>query len=88
MNTIQKSTWKIRPKMLKDQNFKSLTSAQVDGEEWFTIQCKPEVSAWIRSQPGEDQLWFQNIDERWMINHNVFDVHNKIYTMISLRWAS
>lgn len=60
----------------------------VDGEEWFTIQCKPEVSAWIRSQPGEDKLWFQNIDDHWMINKNVFDVHNKVYAMIALKWAS
>lgn len=87
MNVIEKSKYKIRPKMLKDQNFLPLTSATVDGETWYTVQCKSNVSAWIRSQPGEDRLWFQNIDDKWMTNANTFDVHPTVYTMLCLRWA-
>lgn len=87
MNVIEKSKYKIRPKMLKDQNFLPLTSSTVDGETWYTVQCKKEVSDWIRTQSGKDKLWFQNIDDKWMINMNTFDVHNKIYAMICLRWS-
>lgn len=87
MIEVKKSPWKIRPKMLKDQNFKLLTSSIVDGETWYTVQCKKEVSIWLRSQiPGEDQLWFQNIDDKWMMNYNTFDVSAEVYTMLALRW--
>ena len=87
MNVIVKSNWKILPMPLKEKQFRSLTTATVDGELWHTVQCKKEVSIWLRSQPGEDRLWFQNIDERWMINHNTFDVHPTVYTMLCLRWS-
>ena len=88
MNVIVKSNWKILPIALKEQQFRSIATATVDGELWHTVQCKPEVSAWVRSQPGEDKLWFQNIDEKWMTNANTFDVHPTVYTMMCLRWSS
>ena len=87
MNAIQKTSWKILPVELRDKKFKLLAGALVDGEEWFTIQCTPEVSNWIRTQPGEYTLWFQNIDDKWMINGNVFDIHHTFYTMTALRWS-
>lgn len=87
MTAIVNSSWKIRPKMLKGQNFGSLATATVDGELWHTVQCKKEVSIWLRSQPGEDRLWFQNIDDKWMVNMNTFDVHPTVYTMLCLRWS-
>jgi hypothetical protein len=87
MTVISNSPWKIQPKMLRDQNFDSLAPATVDGELWHTVQCKKEVSIWLRSQPGEDKLWFQNIDETWMMNFNTFDVHPTVYTMLCLRWS-
>ena len=87
MNVVVKSNWKILPLALKENNFRSLSTATVDGELWHTVQCKPEVSEWIRSQSGENTVWFQNIDDRWMINQNVFDVHNKVYTLMALRWS-
>ena len=87
MTVITKSIWKIRPKMLNNQNFGLLATATVDGELWHTVQCKKEVSIWLRSQPGEDQLWFQNIDEKWMVNMNTFDVSPTVYTMLCLKWS-
>ncbi len=87
MTVINKSPWKIRPKMLNNKNFGSLATATVDGELWHTVQCKKEVSIWLRSQPGEDSLWFQNIDDKWMVNMNTFDVHPTVYTMLCLRWS-
>jgi hypothetical protein len=88
MNVVVKSNWKILPIALKERHFRSITTATVDGELWHTVQCKPEVSAWVRSQPGEKKLWFQNIDEKWMTNANTFDVHPTVYTMMCLRWSS
>ena len=71
---------------LRDHKFRSLATAIVDGELWHTVQCKPEVSSWVRQQPGENTLWFQNISDTWMINSNTFDLHPKVYTMMSLKW--
>lgn len=87
MNVVIKSNWKILPQALRDKKFKSLTTSMIDNELWHTVQCKPEVSKWLREQPGKSTVWFQNIDDHWMTNENVFDVHNKIYTLMALRWS-
>jgi len=70
-------------------NFKVRTKAIVNNESWYTISCKKEVSIWLRTSfcEQEDKQWFQNIDEKWHINYNVFDVHEKIYILLALRWA-
>jgi len=72
-------------------NFKVLSKSVVDNEQWYTVRCRRETSQWIREtfKDQEDQQWFQNIDEdeRWYINLNVFDVNEKIYTVIALRWT-
>jgi len=87
MTVIASTKYKILPKPItRDKKFRSLSTAIVDGELWHTVQCKKEVSIWLRSQPGEDKLWFQNIDEKWMMNFNTFDVHPTVYTMLCLRW--
>ena len=87
MNVVMKSNWKILPLALREQQFRSITTATVDGELWHTVQCKPEVSDWVRSQSGKKKLWFENIDEKWMTNRNTFDVHPTVYTMMCLRWS-
>lgn len=87
MTVVVRSEWKILPMPLRDSKFRSLTTATVDGEIWHTVQCKPEVSSWVRKQPGENTLWFQNISDTWMVSANTFDVHPTVYTMISLKWT-
>ena len=87
MNVVVKSNWKILPLALKERYFRSITTATVDGELWHTVQCKSEVSDWVRSQPGKKKLWFENIDEKWMTNRNTFDVHPTVYTMMCLKWT-
>ena len=66
-----------------------LDKAMVDGEQWYTISCLRATSIWIRENYAaqEDKTWFQNIDEKWNINFNVFDVHEELYTLLVLRWA-
>jgi hypothetical protein len=82
MNVVVKSNWKILPLALKERHFRSITTATVDGELWHTVRCKPEVSAWVRSQPGKKKLWFEN-----MTNYNTFDLHPTVYTMMCLKWT-
>jgi len=64
-----------------------LDQANVDGETWYTIQCKPSyVSAWVQEQ--DPALWHrhEHIDQKWYIHFNVFDMHEKLYTMLMLKW--
>jgi hypothetical protein len=63
-----------------------LDQALVDGETWYTVQCKPSlVSGWIQEQDAN--MWHNHIDQRWDMHFNVFDMHEKLYTMLILRWA-
>jgi hypothetical protein len=62
-----------------------LDQAEVDGETWYTVQCKPSlVSGWVREQDAT--LWHNRIDQRWTNYFNVFDIHEKLYTMLILKW--
>jgi hypothetical protein len=84
-----KSTLNQMFKMISDPPIKVLNKAIVDGEQWYTISCLRDTSIWIRENYAdqEDKTWFQNIDEKWQINFNVFDVHEKLYTLLVLRWS-
>ena len=59
--------------------------AQVDGETWYTVTCIKEVSAWIRNQPKE--LQYSHIDKAWTEYANKFDIHEKLYTILALKWS-
>ena len=66
---------------------KILDQELVDGETWYTVQCKPStVSGWIQEQ--DPNLWHRHIDidQRWYAHFNVFDIHEKLYTMLMLKW--
>jgi hypothetical protein len=63
--------------------FEIVAKAQVDGDTWYTVACNREVSAWIREQPKEWQ--YTNTDQRWFTTN--IDVHEKLYTMMALRWS-
>lgn len=56
--------------------------AQVDGETWYTISCNYEVSDWLRTQPTE---W--RYEESTLSFWQKFDIHEKLYTMLALRWS-
>jgi len=64
-----------------------LDQAQVDGETWYTVQCKPSlICGWVQEQ--DPNLWHrhEHIDKQWYMHFNVFDMHEKLYTMLLLKW--
>jgi hypothetical protein len=69
-------------------SFEVLTTADVDGEPWYTVSCRKEVSIWIRENGEEDREWYSHIDSKWMIHRNVFDVSQTMMAMVKLRWGS
>jgi len=60
-------------------------SAIVDNAKWYTVNCNKEVAAWLRTQPGK--LCYEHIDPNWMLHKNMFDMHEKIYTMLQLKYG-
>jgi hypothetical protein len=72
----------------KEPNILMLAKSSVDGEQWYTISCLRDVSMWIHNEHSEQEnkLWFENTDSRWRRNFNVFDVHEKFYSILALRW--
>jgi hypothetical protein len=65
--------------------YKELASAMVDDAKWFTVQCNKEVAAWLRTHP--EKMCYEHIDQNWMIHKNIFDIHEKIYTMLQLKYG-
>jgi hypothetical protein len=66
--------------------FKKIDSAIVDGEPWYTVKCRPEVSSWIRSQPNNSR-WHETIDTNWYVYADTFDVCEQLYVELGLKFT-
>jgi hypothetical protein len=67
-------------------NFKIQNQAQVDEVTWYTVFCRSyETAKWVRLQ--DRALWYEHIHKNWNVIHNTFDMHEKLYTMLALRWS-
>ena len=90
MNVVVKNNWMVLPKKLAvGENYTVLAKAMVDGAQWYTVRCTKEASQWVRAtfSEQENKLWFDNIDHQWQLNKNVYDMHEKLYTMLIMRWS-
>jgi hypothetical protein len=66
-------------------NFEIISRAAVDKECWVTVQVIPRVSEWIKTQNPD--LWY---DHKTANNYKVldtFDMSEKLYTMLVLKWS-
>ncbi len=59
--------------------------AMVDHAQWYTVKCSGKISAWIKNQP--EGMWYEHIDKDWMVYKNTLDIHEKIYTMLQLKYG-
>jgi hypothetical protein len=66
--------------------FKKIDSATVDGEPWYTVKCRPNVSSWIRSQPNNGR-WHETIDSNWYVYADTFDVCEQLYVELGLKFS-
>lgn len=64
--------------------YKIVTSAQVDGKTWHTVQCSSEVSEWIRKNHID---WQEHIDSNWTIYKNIFDMPEELYMLLVLKFG-
>lgn len=64
--------------------FKIVDQSIVDSELWYTVRVnRHDCAKWIRDSKSE-----------WQYEHaymgpvgTLFDIHEKLYTLLSLRWA-
>jgi len=63
--------------------------ATVDGEQWYTVSCSKQASMWFREthKDVEDKLWHEHIDAEMYIRANAFDMHEKLYTLLAMKYA-
>ena len=64
--------------------YKQLSQATVDGEKWYTVSGQKPVCEWIRTQ--DKKFWHEHIDSNWNISYNTFDIHERIYTMLGMKF--
>lgn len=65
----------------KKTKFLKVCGAVVDGETWYTIRTSsPIICTWIRNQD-------KNLQKETTSNYpNYFDVHEKLYVMLELKF--
>lgn len=66
-----------------------LDRSTVDGEQWLTVSCNKDASMWFREthKDVEDKLWHCHIDDRWQGFTNRFDMHEKLYILLAMKYA-
>ena len=75
----------ITPWRYKTNFFKIHNRSIVDDATWYTVSCYDNTSDWLRTQ--DQELWHEYIHNKWgKINH-LFDIHEKLYTMLALKWS-
>lgn len=61
--------------------FQTVSQSEVDGEPWYTVRtADPIVSSWIRSQDHKLRV------ETTVSYPNYFDIHEKLYIMLELKY--
>ena len=71
--------------MTTPAKFTILDQAPVDGATWYTVSCANEVSTWLREQSKE--LQHSHIDNNRYFFVTKFDIHEKLYSMMALKWS-
>lgn len=58
----------------------------VDGDKWYTVKCSKDVASWVREH-SENGWWKEHIDGGWYVHRTTFDMHEKLYTLLQLKWS-
>ena len=63
--------------------------AMVDGEQWYTVSCSKQASIWFREtyRDAESKMWHDHIDDKWHLHTNRFDMHEKLFTLLAMKYA-
>jgi hypothetical protein len=75
----------ITPWRYKTNFFKIHDQSTVDSTTWYTVSCYDDTSEWLRTQ--DQELWHEHIQNKWGVINHLFDIHEKLYTMIALKFS-
>ena len=64
--------------------YRCIAEAQVDGEQWYTVTAQKPICQWVRTQ--DEKYWHEHIDKTWHISYNTFDIHEKLYMMLGMKF--
>ena len=62
--------------------YEQIGEGVVDGDLWLTVKCNNETAAWVRGQ-----------NKKYVYEHStssplaMFDVHEKLYTMLKIKFT-
>lgn len=79
--------------MLPATNIKLLETGKVAGATWYTVSLSRAASVWVREEyESYENRWWKHLeigDVRADAGqyYNVYDVHEKFYTIMQLRWT-
>ena len=63
-----------------------LESSHVDDELWHTVRCQSHVGEWVRKQ--DSNMWYEhNTDSKFAIMRNKFDMNDKLFLMLQLKFS-
>ena len=62
-----------------------ITSADVDGVLWYTVNCRTDVANWVRQQ--DSAQWVEHINYNMSDLCNTFDMHSELYAYLKLTWG-
>ena len=73
-------------KAVQRNRIEIIDQALVDNEQWYVIQVEPRVVPWVREQNQE--LWYEHFtcNQQYRVL-DTFDVHEKLYTMMAMKWS-
>jgi hypothetical protein len=61
--------------------YEQLESAELDGEQWTSVRCDSDIAKWVRGQ--NTKYWYEHKGGV----RAVFDLHEKLYTMLRLKFT-
>lgn len=71
-------------KAVQKNSYEIIDRGLVDNEQWYVVQAEPKVARWMRTQNKD--LWYDYKVGSYRVL-DTFDVHEKLYTMLAMRWA-
>jgi len=71
-------------KAVQKNSYEIIDRGNVDNEIWYVVQVEPNVARWMRTQNKD--LWYDYKVGSYRVL-DTFDVHEKLYTMLAMRWA-
>lgn len=77
-----KSVFNDMVQQLAQPRITVLAQAQVDDDQWYTVDVDPDMATWVRQQCHEH--WYEHSSNRF---RPIMDVHEHLYTMLRLKWS-